>query len=146
MKSTVKWTLFLAVLALVAVASTSPAGAVTIGDFLGSTARAIGVAPASAEGMRAAGYQVPVTNLDRRLTEGDVVAIGQALGVSLKTLDPESIVTPRRAERLVSFFESSSQEAQATQNGKLPPSAKRRPRSKSPRLPHNPYIPSKHTR
>ena len=141
MKSTVKWTLFLAVLALVAASSTSPAGAVTIGDFLQSTARAVGVSPATAEGMRAAGYQVPVTNLDRNLTEADVVSIGRALGVPLETLNPQSVVSDRRAERLVSFFETTTSTAQA-QNG----SWKKRPRSKSPRLPHNPHIPSKPTR
>lgn len=136
MKSIVRWML-LVICAVALLATSTPANAVTVGEFLQSTARAVGVTPASADGLRSAGYEVPLSDLQRPLTEADVVAVAGALGIPLNTLDPGAAVSDRRMTRIVSYFESSSREDRTSADGKSRPDPKRRPRSGSPRVPRN---------
>lgn len=132
----------LAAVLLAITVPTSTVAAMTVGDFVRSAAELVGVTPATAEAMRAAGYEVPVTNLNAQLTEADVVMIGAAIGVPMRTGSPRASVSQRRAERLLAYLGSHSANAtQATQRSSESSDPRRRPRSRSPRVPHNPHRP-----
>ena len=96
---------------LVAFAVFTPVAAdsrVTVGDFVMELARVKGFTPSSAVDARAsvvsAGIAIPVVDLDRTLTQADVVAIGNAAGLELTSSTPEAAFTGDEVSAfLVSF-------------------------------------------
>lgn len=131
----------LVVLTVALLAVPTAANAVTVREFLQSTAQIMGVQPATAEGLSAAGYAVPASGLDRHLTEADVVTIGRALGIRLGTLNPAVVVSERRAARILGYLDTTVTSAQTRstgeQSGRWGQNRPKRPNSGSPKRPHN---------
>jgi hypothetical protein len=103
---------------LVAFALCAPAVAaddVTVGDFVLSLARAKGLTAASVgeakASLESAGITLPVADFDRTLTQGDVVAIGNAAGLHLSSSTPEA---PFTGEQVSAFLVSLAPELGAT--------------------------------
>ena len=88
------------VAAIVALALCVPAVAantVTVGDFVMELARVKGLSASSAAQAKASiestGVTLPVADFGRVLTQGDVVAIGNAAGLNLSSSTPEAAFT-----------------------------------------------------
>lgn len=98
----------IAVLAIAAAAVPVFAGGVTVGRFYTELAKAkhLGAVDAvSAEaGLRAAGYDLPRLTLSKDLTEGDVTAISNAMGLSVTTTHPASTITETQMNQFISSF------------------------------------------
>ena len=94
--------------ACVLVAPVAARDAVTVGDFVVEFARARGFAPSSATEAKAAleraGIAIPGTDLDRVLTQGDVVAIGNAAGLALTSTTPEAVFTGDEVSAFLATF------------------------------------------
>ncbi len=73
------------------------ANTVSVGDFVVELARVKGLAASNvAEAMasiESTGVKLPVADFDRTLTQGDVVAIGNAAGLNLSSSTPEAAFT-----------------------------------------------------
>ena len=103
---------------LVALALCVPAMAantVTVGDFVMELARVKGytasnVAQAKAS-IESTGVTLPVADFDRVLTQGDVVAIGNAAGLNLSSSTPETAFT---GDQVDAFLVSLAPELGAT--------------------------------
>ncbi len=103
---------------LVAFALCVPAVAasnVTVGDFVMELARVKGFTAPNAAAAKASiestGIMLPVADLDRVLTQGDVVAIGNAAGLNLNSSTPEAAFT---GDQMNSFMVSFAPELGAT--------------------------------
>jgi hypothetical protein len=98
----------IAVLAIAAAAVPAFAGGVTVGRFYTELAKAkhLGAVDAvSAEaGLRAAGYDLPQLTLSKGLTEGDVTAISNVMGLSVTTTHPDSAITETQMNQFLSSF------------------------------------------
>ena len=106
------------VAALVALALCVPAMAantVTVGDFVIELARAKGFAASNAAQAKASiegtGVTLPVADFGRVLTQGDVVAIGNAAGLDLSSSTPEAAFT---GDQVDAFLVSLAPELGAT--------------------------------
>lgn len=104
--------------ALVALALCVPAAAantVTVGDFVMELARVKGYTASNAAQAKASiessGITLPVADLDRVLTQGDVVAIGNAAGLHLSSSTPEAAFT---GDQVNAFLVSLAPELGAT--------------------------------
>src|SRR5258705_12517392 len=91
-----------ALLAVATVVAPAFAGNVTVGRFYTELAQAkhlVSVDAASAEAnLRGAGYDLPKLALDKSLTEGDLTAISNVLGLAVRTERP---LAARSEERRV---------------------------------------------
>lgn len=92
--------LVVTVVTLAALAMCMPAVAandVTVGDFVMELARARGIVASDAAHARAliesTGIALPVSDFNRVLTQGDVVAIGNAAGLNLSSSTPGAVFT-----------------------------------------------------
>ena len=76
-------------------AGSASGNAATVGDLLQGTARLRGIDAAdgalAAAALREAGFDVPATDLDKVLTQGDVVRIARSLGLNVTSSTPETI-------------------------------------------------------
>ena len=91
------------------------ANTVTVGDFVMELARVKGytasnVAQAKAS-IESTGVTLPVADFDRVLTQGDVVAIGNAAGLNLSSSTPEAAFT---GDQVDAFLVSLAPELGAT--------------------------------
>ena len=93
-----------------AVGTAAFAGDVTVGRFYSETAKAkhlVSADAASAEAsLRAAGYQLPKLYLEKRLTEGDMTSIANALGVTITTSHPSQAVGQAQFSNFMTSFGS----------------------------------------
>ena len=96
---------------LVALALCVPAVAannVTVGDFVMELAKVRGFTSSNAAQAKASiestGITVPVTDFDRTLTQGDVVAIGNAAGLNLNSSTPEAAFTGDQVNSFIVSF------------------------------------------
>lgn len=100
----------IAVLAAAAVVAPAFAGSVTVGRFYTELAKAkhmTAVDASSAEAnLRAAGFKLPSLGLDKSLTEGDVTAISNALGIAVSTSRPTQPISESQMNQFVSSFGS----------------------------------------
>lgn len=100
----------IAVLAAAAVVAPAFAGGVTVGRFYTELAKAkhmTTVDASSAEAnLRAAGFRLPSLALDKSLTEGDVTAISNALGISVSSSRPTQLISESQMNQFVSSFGS----------------------------------------
>jgi hypothetical protein len=98
----------IAVLAITMAAAPALAGDVTVGRFYAQLAQAKRLAAtdaASAEALlRSAGFDLPRLALDKSLTEGDVTAISEALGVSVTTQRPSHEISASQVDTYFSVF------------------------------------------
>ena len=96
------------VAALVVLAAPAFAGNVTVGRFYTEIAKAkriVAVDGVSAEaGLRAAGVVLPNLNLGKDLTEGDVTAISNALGLRVTSTRPTQFVSESQMNTFISSF------------------------------------------
>lgn len=85
-------------------------GDVSTGQFVVAVAKEAGVSgadPAAAEkALRTAGYALPKLDLDKPLTEGIVVAIASALGLSVTTQHPDAAFGSTRVAAFLGRFGS----------------------------------------
>jgi hypothetical protein len=120
-----------AVLAAGAVLGPAFAGNVTVGHFYSQLAQAkhlVAVDAASAEaGLRGAGINLPKLALDKSLTEGDVAAISNALGVAVTTERPSQLITEAQLNTFMASFGSQIRKASSVglslEANDLPPEA-----------------------
>lgn len=81
------------------------AGGVTVGRFYAELAAAKqlnhGDAASADASLHAAGFNMPVLELDKALTEGDVVSIARALGLKVTTSRPASPLTEAQMTQFV---------------------------------------------
>ena len=103
---------------LVALALCVPAVAannITVGDFVMELARVKGFTASSVAQAKASiestGITLPVSDFNRTLTQGDVVAIGNAAGLNLNSSTPEAAFT---GDQMNSFMVSFAPELGAT--------------------------------
>ena len=103
---------------LVALALCVPAVAansVTVGDFVMELARVKGFTASNVEAAKVSiestGITLPVSDFNRTLTQGDVVAIGNAAGLNLNSSTPEAAFT---GDQMNSFMVSFAPELGAT--------------------------------
>jgi hypothetical protein len=86
------------------------AGNVTVGRFYSEVARAKHLVcsdAASAEAnLRGAGFNLPTLAIDKSLTEGDMAAISNALGVTVKTQQPAQPISESLLDTYISAFGS----------------------------------------
>jgi hypothetical protein len=98
----------IAVFATAMVAAPALAGSVTVGRFYAQLAQAkqlVAADAASAEAnLRSAGFNLPRLALDKSLTEGDLTAISDALGVSVTTQRPSQVVSEASVNTYFSVF------------------------------------------
>jgi len=84
------------------------AGNVTVGRFyteLAKAKRIVAVDGASAEaGLRAAGIALPNLNLGKDLTEGDVTAISNTIGIRVTSTRPTQLVSESQMNTFMSSF------------------------------------------
>lgn len=77
----------------------------SVGDLLVRLATALNLPAtspaAAAEALRAAGYEIPALDLDKVLTEGDVVAVARALGIRVSSSSPDAAFDASKIEILV---------------------------------------------
>lgn len=96
------------VAALVVLAAPAFAGNVTVGRFYMELARAkrvVAVDGVSAEaGLRAAGVVLPKLDLGKDLTEGDVTAISNAIGIRVTSTRPTQLVSESQMNTFMSSF------------------------------------------
>jgi len=99
-----------AVLAVAAVAAPAFAGNVSVGRFYTELAQAkhlMAVDAASAESsLRGAGFNLPALALEKGLTEGDMTAISEALGLKVTTQKPSQEITEAQLNSYMSSFGS----------------------------------------
>jgi hypothetical protein len=97
-----------AVLALGTVWAPAIAGDVTVGRFYVRLAQAkhlVAVDAASAEAnLRGAGFDLPGLALDKSLTEGDMTAISNAIGVSVTTQRPSQPISESQLDTFMASF------------------------------------------
>jgi hypothetical protein len=100
----------IAVLAVGTVLGPVFAGSVTVGRFYSQLAQAkhlVAVDPASAEAsLRGAGINLPKLALDKSLTEGDMTAISNALGVAVTTERPSRLISETQLNTFMASFGS----------------------------------------
>ena len=100
----------IAVLAVGTVVAPAFAGNVTVGRFYTELAQAknlVAVDVASAEAsLRGAGINLPKLALDKSLTEGDMTAISNALGVAVTTERPSQLISESQLNTFMSSFGS----------------------------------------
>lgn len=100
----------IAVLAVGTVLAPAFAGNVTVGRFYTELAQAkhlVSVDAASAEAnLRGAGFNLPKLALDKSLTEGDMTAISNALGVAVTTQRPSQQISETQMNTFMSSFNS----------------------------------------
>jgi hypothetical protein len=100
----------IAVLAVGTVLAPAFAGSVTVGHFYTELAKAkhlVSVDAASAEAnLRGAGFDLPKLALAKSLTEGDVTAISNALGLAVTTQRPSELVSDSRLNTYMTSFGS----------------------------------------
>ena len=100
----------IAVLAVGTVVAPAFAGNVTVGRFYTELAQArnlVAVDVASAEAsLRGSGINLPKLALDKSLTEGDMTAISNALGVAVKTERPSQPISEAQLNTFMSSFGS----------------------------------------
>ena len=98
----------IAVLAVGTVLAPAFAGTVTVGRFYTELAQAkhlVSVDAASAEAnLRGAGFNLPKLALDKSLTEGDVAAISNSVGVPVTTQRPSQIISESQMNTFMSSF------------------------------------------
>ena len=98
----------IAVLAVGTVLAPAFAGNVTVGHFYTALAQAkhlVSVDAASAEAnLRGAGFNLPKLSLDKSLTEGDMTAISNALGLSVTTQRPSQLISESQMNTFMSSF------------------------------------------
>jgi hypothetical protein len=98
----------IAVLAITMAAAPALAGSVTVGRFYAQLAQAkqlVAADAASAEAnLRSAGFDLPRLALDKSLTEGDLTAISDALGVSVMTQRPSQVLSEAAVNTYFSVF------------------------------------------
>ena len=96
------------VLAVGAMAAPAFAANVTVGQFLTRLAEAkhlVAADAASAEAnLRSAGFNLPRLELGKPLTEGDMTAISNALGVAVTTERPSSLITDTQMATFMTSF------------------------------------------
>ena len=100
----------IAVLAVGTVVVPAFAGNVTVGRFYTQLAQAknlVAVDAASAEAsLRGAGINLPKLAVDKGLTEGDMTAISNALGVAVKTERPSQPISEAQLNTFMASFGS----------------------------------------
>ena len=100
----------IAVLAVGTVVAPAFAGNVTVGRFYTELAQArhlVAVDVASAEAnLRGAGVNLPKLALDKSLTEGDMTAISNALGVAVTTARPSQLISEAQLNTFMASFGS----------------------------------------
>ena len=100
----------IAVLAVGTVLAPAFAGNVTVGRFytqLAQAKRLVSLDAASAEAsLRGAGYGLPKLALDKSLTEGDMTAISNALGVAVTTQKPSQLISETQLNTFMASFGS----------------------------------------
>jgi hypothetical protein len=98
----------IAVLAAGAMSLPAIAGDVTVGRFYVELAQAKHLssvdAAAAQASLRGAGFDVPALALDKRLTEGDMTSISNALGVSVTTEHPSQPITEVQLNTYMTSF------------------------------------------
>jgi len=96
------------VLAVTMVLAPAFAGGVTVGHFYTAVAEAkhlVSTDAASAEAnLRSAGYNLPQLPLDKSLTEGDMTAISNVLGVAVTTHRPSQPISASQFDTYFSVF------------------------------------------
>ena len=96
------------VLAVGTVVAPAFAGNVSVGRFYTELAQAkhlVSVDAASAEAnLRGAGFNLPKLSLDKSLTEGDMTAISNALGLSVTTQRPSQLISESQMNTFMSSF------------------------------------------
>ena len=84
--------------------------AATVGWFVHEVAKARGLNVSSEAGavtaLKSSGVDLPALDLTKSLTEGDVVAIGRAVGVTTTSKTPDAVFTRTRAHAFLSTFGS----------------------------------------
>ncbi len=100
----------IAVLAVGTVMAPAFAANVTVGRFYTELANAkhlVSVDAASAEAnLRSAGYSLPQLALDKSLTEGDMAAISNSVGVTVTTQRPSQLISESQMSTFMSSFGS----------------------------------------
>jgi uncharacterized membrane protein (DUF441 family) len=100
----------IAVLAVGTVVAPAFAGNVTVGRFYTEIAQAknlVAVDVVSAEAsLRGAGINLPKLALDKSLTEGDMTAISNALGVAVRTERPSQPISEAQLNTFMASFGS----------------------------------------
>ena len=100
----------MAVLAVATVVAPAFAGNVTVGRFYTELAQAkhlVAVDAASAEAsLRGAGYSLPKLALDKSLTEGDMTAISNSLGLTVTTDRPSRAISESDMNTFMSSYGS----------------------------------------
>ena len=98
----------IAVLAVGTVVAPAFAGNVTVGRFYTELAQAkhlVSVDAASAEAnLRGAGFNLPKLALDKSLSEGDMAAISNAVGVPVTTQRPSQQISESQMNTFMSSF------------------------------------------
>jgi len=98
----------IAAIAIVAAAAPVMAANVTVGRFYTEIAKAkrlVAVDGVSAEAsLRGAGFTLPQLSLNKNLTEGDVTAISNALGLAVTTGRPAELVSETQMDTFMSSF------------------------------------------
>src|SRR5258705_4705990 len=99
-----------ALLAVATVVAPAFAGNVTVGRFYTELAQAkhlVSVDAASAEAnLRGAGFNLPKLALDKSLTEGDMMSISNALGLTVTTQKPSQLISESQMSTFMSSFGS----------------------------------------
>lgn len=104
----------------------NPGDSVTVGTFLQDVAGTMKLSNATAEqavtALRSQGFDIPAMKLDKKLTEGDVVAIGAILGQQVSSSTPANPFTRGDADRFLDTFgkeldPSAAQEGENTTRG-----------------------------
>jgi len=100
----------IAVLAVGTVVAPAFAGNVSVGRFYTELAQAkhlVSVDAASAEAnLRGAGFNLPKLALDKSLTEGDMTAISNSLGLTVTTQKPSQLISESQMSTFMSSFGS----------------------------------------
>lgn len=98
----------IAVIAITMASAPALAGDVTVGRFYAQLAQAKRLAAADAASaeanLRGAGFGLPRLALDKSLTEGDLTAISEALGVSVTTQRPSHLIGESTVDTYFSVF------------------------------------------
>ncbi len=109
-------------LAVAVVATPNYAADVTVGQFLVEIAKVKNLNAADPNAAAAA-LKVPAANLSKPLTEGDVAGIAKALGLNVKTSNPQASFGSKQVSTFLSAFgpELGRQTAPNTPQGVHPP-------------------------
>jgi len=117
----------------------------TVGDFVKGVAETRGIVrdtPAAArEALGRYGYDVPSVDSGKTLTEGDVVRIGNALGLNLATSQPTSTFDFDRMQRFLRAVGPRIAAAATSDDEHSGAGGKSKPKSKSPKKPPKPPKP-----